>query len=108
MKRYIDKFVSLNWRSLLQSLRKQKYSIAVAVFIIWVGFIDSNNVFDRARAIQELNELKETKQFYRGKVEENTKLLNELKKNNDVLERYARERYWMKKKNEDIFLIVEE
>ena len=108
MKELLNKAASLNWKEILRSLIKQKYTIAVAIFIIWVGFIDSNNLFDRIEAIRELNELKETKEYYKKKVEEDNHLLDELKRNNDVLERYARERYLMKKENEDIFLIVEE
>ncbi len=108
MKKVFEKILPQKWVELIGSILKQKYAIAVAIFILWITFLDSNNLMNRAGAIRELGELQETKEYYKKKVVEDTRLLNELKRNNKVLERYAREQYLMKRENEEIFLIVEE
>jgi cell division protein FtsB len=57
---------------------------------------------------QKLNQLEEEKRFYKTAIEKNRSALHELKSNPANLEKFAREKYLMKKDNEDIFVIVEE
>lgn len=87
---------------------KNKYVVALIVFIFSVGVFDSDNIFDRIRTINEINRLEEDKRYYKKKIEETKARLDELRTNNDNLEKYAREQYFLKKENEDIFLIVEQ
>ncbi len=87
---------------------KNKYVIASVLFVVWVAFFDQNNLVERMQNRKELNQLKEDKVYYEEKIKENAARLNELKTNNDNLEKFAREQYLMKKDNEDVFVIVEE
>ena len=87
---------------------KNKYVIASLLFIVWVAFFDQNNLVERMQNRKELNQLKEDKVYYEEQIKENAARLNELKTNNDNLEKFAREQYLMKKDNEDVFVIVEE
>lgn len=85
---------------------KNKYIIALFLFIVWITFIDENRLIDRIEAMKEVSNLEEQNNYYRSQVEENNKRLNELRTNKENLERFAREQYLMKKPNEDIFVMV--
>jgi cell division protein FtsB len=52
--------------------------------------------------------MEDEKQYYLERIEEDSRRLNELKTDRDNLEKFAREQYFMKKENEDVFVIVEE
>ncbi len=87
---------------------KNKYVLALIVFIVWVSVFDTNNLIDRIQTTRERNQLLKDKKYYQERIEQDTKRLKELKTNNENLEKFAREQYLMKKDNEDIFVIVEE
>ena len=87
---------------------KNKYVLALIVFIVWVSVFDTNNLIDRIQTTRERNQLVKDKKYYQERIEQDTKRLKELKTNNENLEKFAREQYLMKKDNEDIFVIVEE
>ncbi len=87
---------------------KNKYVLALIVFIAWVSVFDTNNLIDRIQNIRVRNQLTKDKNYYQERIETDTKRLKELKTNNENLEKFAREQYLMKKDNEDIFVIVEE
>ena len=53
----------------------------------------------------ELNQMKEGKAFFQQQIEEERKFSEELKHNPAIIEKYAREKYFMKKDNEDLFII---
>lgn len=56
----------------------------------------------------KLNELKSQKAYFTNEIDEVDKLKEELFSTNEKKEKFAREKYFMKKENEDIFIIVEE
>ena len=87
---------------------KNKYVIAVVLFVVWVGFFDQNNLVERRRNLKELKQLEKDKVYYQHKIGETTRRLEELKTDRDNLEKFAREQYLMKRANEDVFIIVEE
>ena len=74
---------------------RRKYLITVVAFAVIIGFLDENSLF---------RQLKEEIEKYRADYEENTKRLNELNSNPDAIEQVAREKYLMKKPNEDIYV----
>ena len=87
---------------------RNKFVIAGAVFTIWICFLDENNLLERFHHLRELKQLEADKAYYQKKIEEDKKRLNELKTDDENLEKFAREQYLMKKDNEDVFVIVEE
>ena len=91
----------------MKSLRN-KYLMAVLVFLVWLLIFDNNSLIDRVRYLKILHEMEEEKQYYLERIEEDSRRLNELKTDRDNLEKFAREQYFMKKENEDVFVIVEE
>ena len=87
---------------------KSRYFITAAVFFIWILFFDQNNLVTQIQYRLELNQLDEEKEFYKGEIEEIRSDLDELQSNPRTLEKFAREKYLMKKDNEVLFVIVEE
>ena len=87
---------------------KNKYILTSLFFIIWLFVFDQNNLVERIRNIKEYKQLLKDKEYYLKKIEENRQQLKELKTNNENLEKFAREKYYMKKKDEDIFVVLDE
>lgn len=71
-------------------------------------FIDSNDVFTQFKLSSKLKELENQKDFYIEKKEKIKEDREELMSNSEMLEKFARERYLMKKKSEDLYVVVEE
>jgi cell division protein DivIC len=85
---------------------RNKYFLTLAVFIIWIVFLDANNLVERYGQLSELHKLNMDREYYISKIEEDRKKLNELKTDNHNLEKFAREQYRMKKKDEDLFIVL--
>ncbi len=92
---------------MLQKLIRYRYIIVLALFAVWMGFFDRNNLIEQFTARQKLNKLKEEKAYYLREIEKANKDYQDLFTNDESLEKFAREKYLMKKDNEDIFVIVE-
>lgn len=84
-----------------------KYFIATLAFVVWMVFFDSNNLLERNRLQQNLESLKQEKQFYLEEIRRDSTLTRKLLSDSATLEKFARERYLMKRANEDLYLIVD-
>jgi cell division protein FtsB len=71
-------------------------------------FLDSNDFLSRYKLSAKLRSLEGEKEYYQEKIKEVEKDREELMGNRELLEKFAREKYLMKKKTEDIFIVVEE
>ena len=91
----------------LPSLLKSKYFLCAAGFIIWMLFFDPRDVYTQLERTRELKELQASKQYYMQRISSETSELEQLKNNPGTLEKYAREKYLMKRDNEDLFIIQE-
>lgn len=87
-------------------LIKNKYFLTTIGIVVWLLFFDKNDVFTQADLIKKLNKLESERDYYIAQIENNKNDINELKTNPESLEKFAREKYLMKKDNEDIFVIV--
>ncbi len=87
---------------------KFKYLIALIIFAIWIVFIDQTNLRFKAQIKDDIDYLKNKKEFYKREIEKNEIYYKNLTTNPDAKERLARETYFMHKDNEDVFIIVEE
>ncbi len=92
----------------MKFLKKFKSIITVTIFVLWMILFDSNNVGKQLEYIGTLNKLEQERSFYQKEISENQSSTNDLISNIDKLEHYAREKYLMKKENEDIFIIIDE
>lgn len=88
-------------------IRKHKYLITVLIFAVIIGFLDENSIVRRASNQREIITLHKEIDKYQAEYDENTKRLNELMTNPDAMEKVAREKYLMKKPDEDIYVIEE-
>lgn len=86
---------------------KSKFLIALAAFAVILLFLDKNDVFTVMARNKELRELKQSKAYYTEKIAAERKELEALKNNPATLEKYAREKYLMKRDNEELFIISE-
>jgi cell division protein FtsB len=82
-----------------------KYLITVIVFVVFIVFIDENNVIKRVEYEMQIKELHKEIRHYEGLRDENAKKLEKLHSSNSELERVAREEYLMKKPNEEVFIV---
>ena len=85
-------------------IRKHKYIITIALFTIIIVFLDENSTIRRIGYSHEISRLKEEIEKYRNEYNESTNKLIELNSNPEVIEQIAREKYLMKKPNEDIYV----
>ena len=86
---------------------KNKYLISFAAFCVVVLFLDKNDFFTQLDRRKELRNLQQSKRYYTTQVAAERKELEALKSNPATLEKYAREKYLMKRDNEEIFLVPE-
>lgn len=82
--------------------------VILLLFGIWILFFDNFNLVDRFQKISKLHELRETEKYYEQENLENSTRLEELMSGKDELEKFAREQYYMKEEDEDIFLVITE
>ncbi|MBL4623643.1 MAG: septum formation initiator [Flavobacteriales bacterium] len=90
------------------SFLKNKYAITVIVFAFWMLFFDQHDFISQLHLQSELNQYEEDKEYYLKQIAKTEQDLNELLTNEENLEKFAREKYLMKKDNEEVFVIVEE
>ncbi len=84
------------------------YAISTGVLFIWMFFLDTNDITVQYRLWNELNDMQSEKAFYQKKIKELNRERRIVIGNPVLLEKYAREKYLMKKPKEDIFVIVDE
>ena len=81
-----------------------RYVIVIVFFIIWMLFLDNTSYMEHLVLNTQIQELEDNKKYYQDEIkkdQENIKLL----KNPDQIEKYAREKYYMKRDSEDIYII---
>ena len=92
----------------LKEISKHFYLIGGVVFIVWMLLFDTNNIWQQIKKRSAVTETKEKVDYYKKEIEvlrEKSKFISE---DEEELERYAREQFYMKKPNEDVFVIVPE
>ena len=102
MKKWIEKYKQLPW------YLKNIYFAILLFFVVWMIFFDANNLFYQFKLSHKLNELEVEKSYYNDEINEVNELKEELFSTDDRKEKFAREKYYMKRDNEDVFIIVEE
>ncbi|WP_069660758.1 FtsB family cell division protein [Arcticibacter eurypsychrophilus] len=90
------------------NLFSNKYFLSALVFAGWMLFFDRNDLISQYDYRTELSKLQEEKDFYTIEIERVKKTLGELTSDQGMLEKFAREKYLMKKENEDVYVIIPE
>ena len=87
---------------------RRKYLITIVAFAVIIGFLDENSIVRRLGYYREETRLRGEIDRYRTEYEENTRRLNELAVDSGAIEKIAREKYLMKKPNEDIYVFQDD
>jgi hypothetical protein len=90
----------------LLKVLKNKYFLTIIALVVWLVFFDKNDVFTQYELIEKCRKLNKDKKYYLAEIENNKAGLNELRTNKKSLETFSREKYLMKKENEDVFVFV--
>lgn len=94
--------------SSIPSWLKNKYILTLLAFLVWIVFFDAKDLLTQRERTRELEKLQESKAYFSAEIEKEKKALEELKSNPAAIEKLAREKYLMKKDNEDLFIIQKE
>ncbi len=96
----------------LKDLKKKKwfsiatnlYIVVLTAFVIWMVFFDTNSLLIHMELQKQIKDLEKQKEFLKSEIEKDRKTL-ELLSDPEELEKFAREKYYLKKKDEEIYLI---
>ena len=89
-------------------LFKLKYVVALAIFVVMIGFVGESSIVNRISQNQEISRLKSEIDEYNRRFEQDKKTLEALKHDPEAVKEVARSRYFMKTDNEDIFIVEDE
>lgn len=84
------------------------YIVLGVAFVVWLTFFDSNDLYSQYMMTSKLNNLEDERDYYIEKIDEVKADREELMSNEQLLEKFAREKYLMKKSQEDLYIVVVE
>lgn len=87
--------------SKIPSWIKNRYVLTAVAFVLWVVFFDRNDLFTQMERARDLRTLQKSKKYYSAQIEASRKELDQMSHDPAALEKFAREKYRMKKDNED-------
>ena len=99
----IKAYVLRMWRSVYF-----KYAVVCVIGIVLVGFLDDNSLWSHFKNTQRIEELEREKEKYNADFQRDQAQIKELNKNPKAMEKIARERYYMKADDEDIFVLSDD
>ena len=83
-----------------------KYLLSVVIFLVWIAFFDRNDLFTQHERKQELKKLEKSATFYQKEIAATKQDLTDMNNDPAVLEKMAREHFYLKRKGEEIFLVT--
>ncbi|NMH29350.1 FtsB family cell division protein [Flavobacterium silvaticum] len=81
-----------------------RYVLSLVFFAVWMLFLDNYSWLVHRRLDTEIDELETNKRYYQGEINKDMQHIKQLR-DSDQVERYAREKYYMKRDSEDIYII---
>ena len=81
-----------------------KYLLISLLFAVWMLFLDNYSYMDQRQLNKQIDELQDNKKYYQDEIKKDNQSIK-LLKNQDQVEKYAREKYYMKRENEDIYIV---
>lgn len=98
----------MGWRDIKKkkwfSILTNMYVLILTVFLIWMIFFDTNSLLIHMELRKEIKKLEKQKEFLQEEISKDKKVLERLSDPKE-LEKFAREQYYLKKKDEEIFII---
>jgi cell division protein DivIC len=93
-------FKDTNWFKFLSN----KYVWVLLSFIVWMLFLDNYSWLNHRELNKQIDELEDNKTYYKDEIKKDNQSIK-LLKSPDQIEKYAREKYYMKRDSEDIYII---
>lgn len=87
---------------------RNRYGLAVLVLVAWIAFFDRNDLWTTWKNHRELGRMRQQQEWLDARITETRAQLDELGNDKQLLEKFARERYLMKRANEEIYVLVPE
>ena len=100
---FSDEFSSMKWK--IPTFLKNKYILTPIIFMLWVLFFNDVDLFFIIKSRGELRDMKREMEYLERENELTREALYDLTTNDATLEKFAREEYFMKKPNEDVFVV---
>ncbi|VAW19056.1 Cell division protein DivIC (FtsB), stabilizes FtsL against RasP cleavage [hydrothermal vent metagenome] len=97
------RFKKSKWFSIV-AIFSSIYVLVLTVFVIWMVFFDTNSLLIHLELKKEINKLEKQKEFLKNEIDNDKRIIETLS-DPEELEKFAREHYYLKKKNEEIHLI---
>jgi cell division protein FtsB len=82
-----------------------KYLLTIASFLVWMTFFDQKDFFNTVQTKKEYNTLQEKKKYYIDEITKARQELSDFQNNATAIEKFARQRYFLKRDGEDVFII---
>lgn len=95
-------------KTFFQKYINNKYFYTGLAFVIWMVFFDQESFIEQYKLSQTVDGLESQKSFYLEEIEKNDQTIKTLENDTAALERFAREKYYMKRDNEEVYVIVKE
>ena len=81
-----------------------RYFLVLVGFVIWMLFFDQRDFFQQRERAAELKKVEDAKKYYQKEIEYTQKQLNNIQNNKAAIEKYARERYLLRREGEELYL----
>jgi cell division protein FtsB len=91
---------------LKEKLIRYKYHIILLAFAVWMLFFDRNSMIDQYRLRAQYDKTQEEQRYYKSQIEKAVSERDQLFTSDEALEKFAREKYRMKKDDEEVFILV--
>ncbi len=88
------------------SILTNKYLIAPTFMLVWICFFDDVTIFTQNDRLNQLKQLENKKNYYQKEIIQANIELKAIEESQEAIEKFARERYLMKKPGEDIFVLI--
>jgi cell division protein FtsB len=93
---------------ILRIILLNRYFITFLAFAIWMAFFDTNSLKRQRLLNQRIDEINGMKAFYTDEIAKNNAAIEQLQKDQESIEKYGREKYLMKRDNEDVYIVTRE
>ncbi|CAA7196769.1 FtsB family cell division protein [Chryseobacterium potabilaquae] len=90
----------------IQKYIVNKYTITICLFLVWMVFFDKTSFLVIHELNGEISKYEDQLEYYKAEYEKNDRFYKKLMNNKSEKEKYARENYFMKKPDEEIFILV--
>ena len=97
----------IRWKKLAQWMQNPYFLLGFS-FLIWMLYFDAEDLITQCKLYNKLRRLERERDYYVAQITVIQKNITELSDNEDLLEKFAREKYFMKKKTEDLYVVADE